>query len=59
MAAAIERTAAVQATGFAQLREMARSPSREVITRHSKSVGAVKRSFSIEASSRAVRDMAA
>jgi hypothetical protein len=59
MAAAIETIAAVQASGLAQLRAMARSPSSEVITRHSRSAGAVYRSPSIVASSRAARDMAA
>lgn len=53
MAAAIERTAAVTATGVRQERATARSPSSEDMTRHSRSRGALIVSLDIADISRA------
>jgi hypothetical protein len=58
-AAVIDNTAANQAIGLLHDRDIARSPSSEDITRHSRSAGAATRTLPIAASSRAVLAMAA
>ena len=58
-AAVIERTVAAKATGAFQEGAIAKSPSSEDITLHSKSAGASMESPSMAVISRAIRDMAA
>ncbi|HEX6299258.1 MAG TPA: hypothetical protein VF148_02190 [Acidimicrobiia bacterium] len=58
-AAAIDTTAAAHAIGLFKDREIARSPSSDAITRHSRSAGAAIRTPSIAANSRAVLVIAA